>query len=347
MSASFECRTCNHNFSAKKFNKNLICPFCGSEDIFEKSTEYLISTTLLKKLILTELILIVIILGILIIRQNDGPKISKVEIDKAHQIISVTVKSSSLGRELEYSFNNGKTYQNNKSYYVRQPGTYIIVVRDFKNRKTVWNIPVTFNKDEINHSVDPAIIPPPQITGVEPGNETVQGGNDGRIIIHTINGKKPIKYSLDGGKSFSNDSIFNNLAPGKYNIYIIDDASHIDTWSDPIILTQGITGPEEHITLQTQTRSMIENKLNRLFSEPDNTLLKDSIQKLFINQTMYVECELIDIPPKTPYQLYQFLQRRYEGQPGTKRIQVLDIGYDPLKRINKLKVRETRVSINK
>jgi hypothetical protein len=58
---------------------------------------------------------------------------------------------------------------------------------------------------------------------------------------------------------------------------------------------------------------------------------------------MNVDCELIGIPPNTPYQLFQFLQRRYEGQPGSKRIQVLDIGYDNMNRINKLKIMETRV----
>jgi len=247
---------------------------------------------------------------------------------------------------MEYSFDNGKTFQNNRTYYVKQPGTYIIVVRDYKNRKAVWGIPEVFNKEDLD-LIDPSTSPAlPQITGVEPIDETVQGSNGGKIIIHSIYGKKPIRYSINGGQSFFSDSIFSNLSPGRYNIYIIDDASHIDTWPDPITLIQGIAPTEEHSTLPPPSKSMIENKLNRLFAEPDNTSLKDSVQGYFISQTMNVECELVGIPPNTPYQLYQFLQRRYEGQPGTKRIQVLDIGYDNMRRINRLSIRETRITNN-
>jgi hypothetical protein len=300
----------------------------------------------LKKLILAELILIVLVLTIFILNSGDL-KISSVNIDKKEHSIYVTVNTASLKRNLEYSFNSGKTYQNNRNFYVQQPGTYIIVVKDNKNRKAVWDVPITFSEEDFNIMTDPAIIQPPHIKGVEPVNETVKGKNDGKIFIHAVGGKKPIKFSIDGGPTLSDDSIFINLSPGSYNVYIIDDASHIENYFDPITISQGLPLPEEHIKIQSQTRSMIESKLNRLFADPDNTLLRDSIQGYFINQTMNVECELVDIPPNTPYQLYQFLQRRYEGQPGTKRIEVLDVGYDHLKRINKLKVKETRVGINK
>lgn len=345
MSTSFECKTCHYSFTIKKFNKNLRCPFCGSGDLFVKPVDYLISVALLKKLILVELILVVIVLTIFILTSRDL-KISSVDINKKNNSISVTLNSASLKRRVEYSFNSGKTYQNNRNFYVQQPGTYIIVVRDNKNRKDVWNIPITFSKEDLNAMTGPVRFQPPHIKGVEPVNETVKGKNDGKIIIHAIDGKKPIKYSIDGGNTLADDSIFINLSPGSYNVRIIDDASYIENYFEPINLSQGLPAPEPHTKIKPPSRFIIESKLNRLFAEPDNTLLRDSIQGYFINLTMNVDCELVDIPPNTPYQLYQFLQRRYEGQPGTKRIQVLDLGYDNMKHINKLRVKETRVSVN-
>ncbi|MBN1182525.1 MAG: hypothetical protein JXB49_09585 [Bacteroidales bacterium] len=350
MSISLKCNICHHDFTVRKFESNQTCPVCGSTNVFKKSGEYLVSTPLLKKLILTEIILIIIIVSAILLFNVEGPRISKVETNKEDHLINVTVKASLLNRRLEYSFDNGKTYQNKNNFKVQQPGTYIIIVRDDKNKKNEWGIPVTFSDEDFDtyrtQSVAASSAPPPQITGVEPVNESLPGMNDGQIIIHTVDGEKPIRYSIDGGQSFSDDSIFGNLEDGSYTVYVVDNDSQIDTWPDPVILNQGVVETAEQTQSQPPSPNMVENLLNELFSDPENRTLRDSLQSYFVSQTMNVECELVDIPPNTPYQLFQFLQRRYEGQPGSKRIHVLEIGYDNMNRINLLRIRETRVLSN-
>jgi len=327
---------------------NQTCPVCGSTNISKKSSEYLISTPLLKKLILIELLLIAFILTIVTLRYLDGPIIRNVDVDIKNHSIQVITKASIFQRKLEYSFDNGKTYQTNSNLQVQQPGTYAIVIRNDKDRKSVWQTPITFTENDFDMATTALIIhsdaQPPHITGVEPINESIQGINDGQIVIHIIDGKKPIRYSIDGGLSFSDDSIFSNLEPGRYSVYVIDDDSQIDTWPDPVLLSQGSSEAIVESRLVPPSLNDVETLLNRLFSDPENDTLRDSLQSYFISQTMNVDCELIGIPPNTPYQLFQFLQRRYEGQPGSKRIEVLDIGYNDMNRVNKLRIRESRVS---
>jgi hypothetical protein len=306
---------------------------------------------LLKKLILSELILIALVLIIATLRLVEGPKISTVKVNLDEHSINVMAKASFLKGRLEYSFDNGKTYQNKDNIQVQQPGSYIIVLRDNKGRKDVWETPVIFTDKDFEGFAMPAAHPPsaqaPQITGVEPINESIQGMNDGQIIIHTAYGHKPIRYSIDGGQSFSDDSIFSNLEPGIYSVSVVDNDSHIGTWPDPVQIDQGFINTEEEIRSQPPSQTQVESLLNSLFLDPENNSLRDSLQGYFVSQTMIVECELIGIPPNTPYQLFQFLQRRFEGQPGSKRIQVLDIGYDNMNRINSMRIRETRALSNR
>lgn len=347
MSIRLKCNKCHHEFTVKKLGSDLSCPFCNSANISKKTGAYLISTPLLKKLIIIEVIAIILIMSLIAVRYSEGPKIKKVVANREDHLINVTVNTSLINTKLEYSFDNGKTYQNINVFKVTQPGTYKIIVRDNRNRKHEWDIPVIFSDEDFEilsaESSPYLLFPPPQIKGVELINESIQGMHDAQIIIHSVDGRKPIRYSIDGGLSFSNDSIFSNLKPGEYTVYVVDNDSQIDTWPDPVLLIQGADKKAELVRYQPPSIHMVENILNKLFSDPDNNILRDSLQGYFVNQTMNVDCELVGIPPNTPYQLFQFLQRRYEGQPGSKRIEVLDIEYDNMNRINKLKVKETRV----
>jgi len=346
MSIRLKCNTCHHEFTVRELGSDQQCPFCSSTSISKITGAYLISTPLLKKLIISEIIVIALIMAMITLRYLEGPKIKKVVANKNDHLISISVKAALSKRKLEYSMDNGKTYHNNNILKVTKPGTYRIVVRDENRRKKEWDIPVIFSDEDFEifatQSVADFSAPPPQITGVEFVNESIQGMNDGQIIIHTIDGRKPIRYSIDGGQTFSDDSIFSNLEPERYSIYVVDNDSQINTWPDPVLINQGVVVTEEDIHSQLPSRNLVESILNRLFSDPENNALRDSLQSYFVSQTMNVDCELVGIPPNTPYQLFQFLQRRYEGQPGSKRIQVLDIGYNNKNLINRLQIRETR-----
>jgi hypothetical protein len=222
----------------------------------------------------------------------------------------------------------------------------MIVVRDDKKKTAAWAVPQIFTKEDFD-KIDTATIRPIQITGVEYIDETLKDKNDGQIKIHTINGKKPVKYSIDSGQNYLNDSIFNKLKPGKYFIQVEDGLGQIASWPDTISIIPGnsiVIGDDsdDGSIFKRPLKEVVESKLDSLFSDPDNKVLRDAVLTFFPNQTMLIDCELIGIPQGTSYQLFQFLQRRFEGLAGSKRIVVLDIGYDASNHVNKLKVKEIK-----
>lgn len=58
---------------------------------------------------------------------------------------------------------------------------------------------------------------------VEVTNTTGPGNNDGTIVLELTGGTGEIQYSIDGGQTFQNSPIFNNLEMGTYNILIEDE----------------------------------------------------------------------------------------------------------------------------
>lgn len=63
------------------------------------------------------------------------------------------------------------------------------------------------------------------ITSVNSSDETCAGSSNGSISIAAISATGPLEYSIDGGVSFSASPVFNNLAPGVYNIVVIPQGS--------------------------------------------------------------------------------------------------------------------------
>ena len=66
------------------------------------------------------------------------------------------------------------------------------------------------------------------LTGdIDVSNETAAGAGDGALMITAVNGVGPFMYSIDGGVTFTNFSVFNGLSGGDYNIVIMDVAECI------------------------------------------------------------------------------------------------------------------------
>ena len=59
--------------------------------------------------------------------------------------------------------------------------------------------------------------------------------NDGKITINTTSGLSPFLYSIDGGLTFSDYNIFDNLSPGDY-IIIIEGAEGLCSYEESVLI---------------------------------------------------------------------------------------------------------------
>ena len=147
---------------------------------------------------------------------------------------------SPSGTPLEYSIDDGMTYQADSVFYGLIDTSYVVRVRDEFGCEGLY----------LYNPVILADIPGPQVQQVNITNETDFLGNGAIEII--ANGATPvIYYSIDGGNNYqSNNGTFINLAEGTY-ICIVKDENECDTSFTVeihnIILTylQAITGPGE------------------------------------------------------------------------------------------------------
>jgi hypothetical protein len=254
-----------------------------------------------------------------------------------------------------YSFDNGKTYQGAGFLILREPGpfSYNVVVKNDKN-KTSKAFPKKgdlkkedfckcFPYDLIckpDTPPPPPPCPPPQIISCYPTDETVRSRNDGKIIIHSLYGCKPIQYSIDTGNTYQSDSVFKKLKPGRYRAQVMDSLTILATYFEPIIIK---TPPPPPPCGAPPTKAEVEKKLNDLFMDPNNNKALESVNKLFASQSMNVDCELIGIPAGTKYQLFQFLQRRHEGKPGSKKIEVQGMKCNNKCQVISIQIREIPV----
>lgn len=345
MSARFKCNQCLNEFTVTEDMGSQSCPYCGSFDVIEKSGGIKFNASGFKKFRIPVLILLAIFLIILFWPNPKCPTIKEVNADRMDCRITVTAEPC-RGTTVKYSFDNGKSYQQGRVYRVGEPGTFYIMVKDDKNRTAKWSVPITFSEQDlaICEGTPPPL--PVQIARVDKSDETDCDLNDGRIEITTKDGARPIEFSIDNGQSWSADSVFSNLIPGNYMVRVKDANTSEDVWPDTLIIIEFTIGCNGPPLPPPPSMREVENRINELFNDPDSRTLLDSVNVLFASQTMSVDCELINIPANTPYQLFQFLQRRFDGKPGTKRIEVIDIGYDNGNRVNRMKVREIPVSGN-
>jgi len=110
----------------------------------------------------------------------------------------------------EFSSNNGQTWQNS-SVFNLPPGTYNIKYREVGGTCTATT--------SITIPADPNLVA---------GNYTISsvkcnGQTNGSINATGTNGTAPFQYSINGGTTYQNSGLFNNLAAGDYTIRIKDN----------------------------------------------------------------------------------------------------------------------------
>ena len=155
---------------------------------------------------------------------------------------SITVTASGGTGSLQYSINNGSTWQASNLFSGLTAGSYTIKVKDANNCEVSWiSNPVVLSQ--------PSAV---EVSGVAVSHVTCNGGNNGSITVTASGGTGTLQYSIDNGTTWQSSALFNNLIAGSYTVKV-KDANNCETpWaSNPVVISQpsavaisnvGITG---------------------------------------------------------------------------------------------------------
>ncbi|MBL0340556.1 MAG: SprB repeat-containing protein [Bacteroidetes bacterium] len=119
---------------------------------------------------------------------------------------SITVNTSGGTGALQYSIDNGATFQASNSFNNLPQGNYSIVVEDGAGCQATLNIIIT---------------EPPLLTISTVLNIPICGLNNGSITASSLGGVNPKQYSINGGPSQAS-GLFQNLGPGNYTVTVTD-----------------------------------------------------------------------------------------------------------------------------
>ncbi len=139
---------------------------------------------------------------------------------------SIIVTASGGTAPLEFSIDNGGSWQSSSVFSNLTTGSYTVVVRDAALCETSWvNNPVV-----IGNTGGSAI------TQVVPANATC-GNSNGSISITASGGTAPLEYSIDNGTNWQSSATFNGLPAGSYNIIVRDGTLCETSWiNNPVVL---------------------------------------------------------------------------------------------------------------
>jgi hypothetical protein len=142
---------------------------------------------------------------------------------------TITVLASGGTPAIEYSINNGVSFQPSNFFQNLAAGVYNVVVRDAHGCITAWGAPINVN--------EPAPILLQDIDIVDVAG--CYGDLTGEIHIEAIGGTGVLSYSIDGGATFfANDGHFTGLPAGFYFIQIVDENGCDYIINQPLALNQ-------------------------------------------------------------------------------------------------------------
>ena len=137
---------------------------------------------------------------------------------------SITINANGGTGTLQYSIDNGATYQTTNTFSSLSPGSYNIVVQDANGCTTTATASIT----------EPTAV---VISGTPVTDANCNGANNGSITINANGGTGALQYSIDNGVTYQSGNIFSSLSPGSYNI-VVQDANGCTTTT-----TANITEP--------------------------------------------------------------------------------------------------------
>jgi gliding motility-associated-like protein len=159
---------------------------------------------------------------------------------------SISITASGGTGTYEYSNDNGVTYQTSPDFITLIAGDYTLIVKDENNCESTDSL-VSINQPD---GID--------ITSEEVQNINCRGDNNGTITIVASGGAGNLRYSINDGAEYSDNSgLFTGLMEGEYPVRVIDDDNCEVSGS---VLT--ITAPDSLIIISEETQNITCNGNN-------------------------------------------------------------------------------------
>jgi gliding motility-associated-like protein len=122
---------------------------------------------------------------------------------------SVTATAGGGTGAIQYSIDNGASWQASNVFNGLAAATYNILVQDANGCTATSSIAVP---DE----------PSPTVSATPVTNVSCNTGSDGTITVNSIGGTGAIQYSIDNGVTYQPGNLFSGLPAGNYSITILD-----------------------------------------------------------------------------------------------------------------------------
>jgi hypothetical protein len=143
-----------------------------------------------------------------------------------------SIVASGNGGTSPYSYNlNGGAYGNTATFNNLSAATYVVGIQDANGCIQTFQTTV----------VEPTQV---TITGIS----TASTGNNGTITVTGSGGNMPYTYSINGTNYYSG-TLFTNLAPGTYTLYIKDVNGCIGTVQVTVEETQGLENASQGLSV--------------------------------------------------------------------------------------------------
>lgn len=143
---------------------------------------------------------------------------------------TITITANGGTGVLNYSIDNGASWQLSGVYAGLPSGSYDVKVKDANGCTT------TYASNPVVIATPVAVV----IDNVVFDNNSCFNSDDAHITVTISGGTAPYEFSINGGSSYvSNGGAFNNLAPGSYSVYVRDNSSCIAIYTgNPIVITE-------------------------------------------------------------------------------------------------------------
>jgi len=133
---------------------------------------------------------------------------------------TITLSGTGGTGALQYSINGGTSFQAGGSFTGLTGNTYNLVVEDINGCQDAMQV---------------TIVEPVQVVHNTTVADASCGNNNGSITIVAGGGTGGYTYSIDGGVTFSGSGTFSNLAPGTYQVIVMDQDGCMSAMSTVII----------------------------------------------------------------------------------------------------------------